>query len=109
MPFQPERPRILVSDGGFELAGAVPHPIAVGWSQVNQINAFKRDLFSIDLICFEFYLEKGTVVEVDEEMENFDRLVEVLPVRFEGFDTGWWDKVAKPAFATNFTEVWRRS
>ena len=75
------------------------------WRQVQAIHAFKRDLLSVDLICLAFALPDG-VVEVDEEMEGYHSLVTELPNRFPGIDAGWWEKVAHPPFATNWTTLW---
>jgi hypothetical protein len=79
------------------------------WGATNCINAFKVDLFTIDMICFEFYQGDGSRIEINEQMGGFDLVVEVLPGRFKGFDRDWLGKVAKSAFATNFTELWKKS
>lgn len=104
-----EKSKIVLHDLGFELIDANGNPYPVTWSNVRGISAFKRDIFSYDLICFEFHLiDKNLFLEVNEEMEGFGLLLKALPSRFEGFDTEWWSKVVKPAFVTNFTEIWRR-
>jgi hypothetical protein len=104
-----EKSKIILYDLGFELIDKDGHPHPVFWSNVGRINAYKVDLFAYDLICFEFHLlDKKAVLEVNEEMEGFDLLLKTLPGRFEGFDTEWWSKVVHPAFATNFTELWKR-
>jgi len=104
-----EKSKIILHDLGFELIDANGNPYPLMWTQISCINAFKRDLFSYDLICFEFQIaDKKLVLEVNEEMDGFDLLVKALPDRFEDFDTEWFSKVFQPAFATNFTEIWRR-
>ena len=99
---------ITFSDVGFSVEFRGRHS-RVEWSQVNRINAFKRDLFSVDLICLEFHQEGVEApVEIDEEMDGYAVLKKILPDKFEGFDRDWWPKVAHPAFATNFSKLWAR-
>ena len=80
---------------------------SVDWADVVMVMAFKRDLFTYDLICLAMDLTDGTWVEVDEEMEGFKELQETLPRVLRGLDADWWGKVAFPAFATNATTIWR--
>jgi hypothetical protein len=69
------------------------------------IHAFKRDLFTVDLICLAFSLPDG-VVQVDEEMVGYQSLLAELPSHYPGYYAGWWEKVAHPPFATNWTLLW---
>ena len=100
---------IVVDDFGFQVIDAKQNRNPVRWNDVNRIQAFKRDLFSVDLICFQFHLD-GTeqLVEVDEQMDGFAVFEKILPEKFKGFDCDWFPKVAHPAFATNLTEIWIR-
>jgi hypothetical protein len=106
-----EEKRININDQGFDVIGQktqMKHG-TVTWTKVSCINAFKRDLFSLDLICFEFYQDVAErPVEVDEQMEGFKLLSDILPKRFNGFDENWFSKVFQPAFATNLTEIWKK-
>ena len=102
-----EERKIRINEDGFEVRSDKEIERAVKWERVRLIDAFKRDLFTVDLICLRFYEQgEGLPVEVNEEMDGFGPLVDALPMKFEGFDQAWWDKVAKPAFATNLTELW---
>jgi hypothetical protein len=100
---------IVVDDSGFQVIDTKRNRNLVRWSEVWRIQAFKRDLFAVDLICFQLYLD-GTeqIVEVDEQMDGFAAFEKILPEKFKGFDPDWFPKVANPAFAPNLTEIWIR-
>ena len=99
---------ISLSDEGFQIHDPKGKVIFVQWAAINSINTFKVDLFTVDMICFEFYQNDESRVEINEHMEGYKAIVDILPSKFEGFDQDWFSKVFKPAFATNFTEVWKR-
>jgi hypothetical protein len=88
------------SDGSFESAD-------IAWNQVMRIAAFKRDMFSVDLICLAFETN-SSALEVDEEMEGWEKLLESLPNYFEKIllREEWWNEVAHPAFAINLTQIY---
>src|ERR1700687_5457122 len=56
----------------------------IAWTNICKIAAFKRDLLSTDLICWEIELKEGfrrgweeiKVIEIDEEMEGFQGVFE---------------------------------
>ena len=103
-----EEGKILLNDQSFVLLNGKGESHAVTWNSVNLIRAFKRDLFSVDLICLEFQQDEGRVIEVDEHMAGYKDLIKVLSVHFKGIDQGWYLKVVQPAFELCLTEVWRR-
>ena len=80
------------------------------WRDLNAIVAYKRDLYTVDLICLGFVTANGTI-EVHEEMEGWSRLIEELPVRFPGVPplSDWWERVAKPPFAPSVTKLFERT
>ena len=81
------------------------------WEVVERVEAFKRDLFSVDLICLEFTAQNGEGIEIDEDDEPWRRLVEQLPARLEGCLAleSWFSDVAFPAFETNRRVIFDRS
>jgi hypothetical protein len=95
-----ERLRVERSDGSAELI----------WKKVEEVHAFKRDLFTTDLICLAFKRE-GTndYIEVHEEMEGYHDLLQTLPSRLPGFTLAWFSDVAFPAFETNHQTIWKRA
>lgn len=77
------------------------------WSDVCRICGFKRDLYSVDLICLAFQIP-DKVFEINEEMEGYHAIIETMPVHFPGLEPQWWTKIALPSFATNLTTIWEK-
>jgi hypothetical protein len=82
----------------------------VAWEDVVKVEAFKRDLYAVDLICLSLLFEDNKSIEIDEEMEGWDSLVEKLTEYLPGSQkfTDWFDGVAFPAFKRNLTVIYRR-
>ncbi len=83
----------------------------LAWQDVNTIEAFKRDLYAVDLICLAIILKDHKIVEINEEMEGWDSLVEKLPDYLPGCRkfAEWFSVVAFPAFQPNVTEIYHRA
>lgn len=80
------------------------------WSEVEEVHAFKRDLFTADLICLAFKRTgKDEYWEIHEEMADYHDLLEILPRHLPEFTLNWFSEVAFPAFATDHRIVWRRT
>jgi hypothetical protein len=95
-----DRLRLDRSDGRVELP----------WKRVEEVRAFKRDLFTTDLICVAFKREgRNEYIEVHEEMAGYHDLLQTLPSRLPGFTLAWFSEVAFPAFETNHRTIWKRS
>jgi hypothetical protein len=75
------------------------------WLQVQRIFGFKRDRYTVDMICIAFVL-RDTTVEINEEMDGYDSVIAALPKHFSGLEAEWWAKVAFPPFETNWTTIW---
>ncbi len=79
------------------------------WNEVEEVHAFKRDLFATDLICLAFKrIEKEEYYELHEEMAGYHDLIEGLPAHLPGFTLQWFSEVAFPAFETNHRIIWKR-
>ncbi len=79
----------------------------VRWDQVEEIRAFKQDLFTVDRICWGFCCRgDASAVVVNEEMLGFQELREAVESRFGVKEEDWFRKVAFPAFARNMTVIW---
>jgi hypothetical protein len=75
---------------------------------VCRIEAYKLDLFSYDAIAFDIELSDGSIVsccEEDNEWKSIKKVVESLPLA----DTGWWAKVAFPAFRDNRIVIYEKN
>jgi len=76
------------------------------WSEILEIRAFKRDLFTVDQVRFTF-LMNGQWADVWEEQPGFTELVTQLETRFPSV-VGWESKIMHPAFARNETVLYKR-
>jgi hypothetical protein len=80
------------------------------WSEVEEVHAYKRDLFATDLICLAFKKSgKEEYWEVHEEMAGYHDLLEALQGHLPKFTLEWFSDVAFPAFETKHRVIWRRS
>jgi len=80
------------------------------WSEVEEVHAYKRDLFTTDLICLAFKRSgKEEYYEIHEEMAGYHDLLEVLQSRLPKFSLEWIFDVAIPAFETKHQIIWKRS
>ena len=83
---------------------------SVLWTAVSEISAYKRDLFSVDLICVGIKAQddgREQCLELHEEMKGFKTFMATLDTLFTFRDPDWWSKVAFPAFETNLTILWK--
>jgi hypothetical protein len=106
-----QRPgEIRCDESGFAVSGASVGATSLNWSEVRTVLAYKPDLYTTDLICLGFTALDGTI-EVDEEMQGWSQLVERLPSLLPGTPplSDWWERVAKPPFATCVTKLFERT
>jgi hypothetical protein len=81
----------------------------LAWAEVNEAIAYKRDCYSVDLICIAFG-NKGNGVEINEEMPEWNSIVKALPCYLPGCmsEDSWFQQVAFPAFETNTVHIFSR-
>jgi hypothetical protein len=81
------------------------------WNEVVKVTAYKRDLFSTDLICVFLSRIDETGLEVHEEMNNWMVFISSLPEHLPGCKAmeSWFQAIMHPAFATNTTELYSRA
>lgn len=97
---------ITLTRNGFDVVSADGDSGSVVWTDVREIVAFKRNLLTVDLICFGFRVDESECcLEVDEECDGYEELVTEVERRFE-IESDWWSKVAFPPFETNFRTLW---
>ena len=97
---------IVTDREGFKIVKEVALLEAVAWPSVSIIVAYKRDLITTDLICFEIVLDDGSMIEINEEMDGFDLFLNGLESTFESYNRTWPDSVVLPPFAPNRTLVY---
>src|SRR5213082_145366 len=54
-------------------------PLSMNWSEVCKAVAFKRDLFSVDLVCLFLSRQDGSGLELDEDMKGWKEFIAALP------------------------------
>ena len=107
LPSEPAKRTIRYDDAGFDVVAEEGVTIQITWDSVVEIVVFKRDLFSIDEICFGFRCYgRNDYKWVGEEDLEFAALQTELEKRFSGFRTDWFHEVAVPAFQENWTVIW---
>ena len=80
------------------------------WSEVEEVHAYKRDLFTTDSICVAFKKSRREeYYEIHEEMAGYHDLLEALPSHLPKFTRDWFLAVALPAFETNRQVIWKKS
>ncbi len=103
--FKPRDEPILTTDEGCSCGDT-----RVTWSEIDEVHAFKKALFTTDLICLEFVTSHGTSFVLHEERPGWDELLEHLPRILSGFPPrdAWWGEVAFPPFATSPRILYKR-
>ncbi|WP_419804547.1 hypothetical protein [Terriglobus sp.] len=83
----------------------------VRWDQVERVTAFKRDLYTVDMLCLLILLgEDQAIFELNEQMEGYNEFVAAMDIALPGAMpwAQWFMAVAFPAFATNPLCIYRR-
>jgi hypothetical protein len=80
------------------------------WSEVTQVSVFKRDCFTVDLICLAFELNGSHFTEVNEEAVGWKALVDALPNYLPGAlsQDEWWNDVVTPPFELCWKDLYKR-
>lgn len=84
--------------------------IVIAWKETVRVEAFKRDLYAVDLICLLVLLKDNKALEINEGMEGFESLAGKLPEYLPGCQKfeEWFQVVAFPAFKENNTVIYER-
>jgi hypothetical protein len=97
-----EELRLMMSDVDLALFKDGTEVWRFRWDAVTRIVTYKRDLFTVDLICLDFFLEPQQLsYSTHEEMQGFRDLCEQMSRLFPSIGEGWWSEVAFPAFTPN--------
>lgn len=79
----------------------------IRWEEVKEVVAYKDDVFAYDIICVGFRVGDEPYYQCcDEEHKGWDELHRELAERFGVRLEDWWQGVAFPAFARNWTILW---
>jgi len=85
----------------------------IKWSEIDSIDAFKRDMFSYDLICIQISGPKSAQsepIEIDEEDPKWEAVMVALSKYLPQIKPWceWFSAVAFPAFAINSLRIYER-
>lgn len=105
---------LVLTPDGFEI---VPlkrrknQAVRVDWQRVLEVQGYKRDLITTDLVCIAFVLENDTTVEIDEEMRGFTALCEELPAALPGVlpSERWYQDIAFGPAETKMARLFVRA
>ena len=83
---------------------------AIRWSDVARAAAYKRNLFTYDLMCVLLARADGSAVEVTEEMDGWTEFLGAMPNRLPGCrpHTKWYFEVMLPPFEARYQEIFVR-
>jgi hypothetical protein len=101
---------VRVESDTFSVEGIKPPRKPIALHDIQEVIFFKRDEWTMDLICCDVVVRTENGIEtwfLHEDLPGWDdfiHLLECLP----GFDHEWFRKVAWPAFAPNPTSVFKR-
>ncbi len=102
--------RLEITDGGLALFESGREVYRFQWADVSKVETYKRDLFSVDMICLEFAVDADQLVYIThDEMDGFNELSCRLTQYFPSIAPNWWNEVAFPAFATKHRILYERS
>lgn len=81
----------------------------IPWTNIQKVAAFKRDCYTVDLICIAFETP-DSVYEINEEMASWPAFVQEIATHLPGCLKAeeWYEAVMFPAFETNRTMLYSR-
>ncbi len=80
----------------------------INWSDIKQINAYKKDVYVYDLVVMEIVIGEN-ILTINEETPGWFQLIIKLKEVFQDIPKDWDIKIIQPAFAENFTNIYNRS
>ncbi len=92
--------RLFVSDDAFTVVRRAD-ALVVPWDAVLRVEAYKRDLLTVDLLCL-MLTTRDSRVEIDEDMSGYSEVEAKLCKRL-GISGDWKSVVLFPAFVANST------
>ena len=101
--------KIEMTTSGFRIAQPNQPPLEISWREITRIVAYKRDLLTTDLVCFDIETEQANNLRtftIHEEAEGFDLLDAEFGRVLTGYNSIWRNKVILPPFAPNRTTIY---
>ena len=107
---EPDPVHLVVFDHRFQALRGEELLFEIKLLNILTVTAYKRDLGTSDLVCFEICVETGRepmVYTIDEEQKGFDD-VDHLFHELPGYVIPWRERVILPVFEQRTTEIYRR-
>ena len=98
---------ILINNDGFVIDDG-KSTIQIKWVNIKRIDAFKRDLLTIDQICLEIEANNKNFY-CSEDHEGWIEFEEKLRQTFNQIDNNWISKVTDPPFEESRTTIFLRA
>lgn len=100
--------QIIRTSNGLELHTLGELNWSLAWDEVTAVVAYKRDLYSVDQVCFGFRIldDQQDYLVIDEDTPGFKSIVDDLTKRTEGAWPEKFSEVTSPAFELCWTELW---
>ena len=97
-----EQLRLAVTDADVQLFADDRVVWRFRWSEVTKIVTYKRDLFTVYLVCLDFFVASQDLnYPTHEEMHGFRDMCDRMHLLFPSIGVGWWSEVMFPPFVTN--------
>ena len=99
--------RLFVADDSVTLFADDQHAWTFQWTEVTRVDTYKRDLFTVDMICLDFTVAARQLsYPTHDGMQGFDVLCRRLCDAYPSIAPDWWFQVAFPAFATQHSVLY---
>jgi hypothetical protein len=101
--------KIEMTTSGFRIAQPSQLPFEISWQEITHIVAYKKDLLTTDLVCFDIETGRADNLRtftIHEEAEGFELLDAEFGRVLTGYNSMWRIKVIQPPFATNRTTIY---
>ncbi|ALI98311.1 hypothetical protein [Rufibacter tibetensis] len=82
--------------------------LALSWSELNTIVAYKQDLYTYDVICLDVFTIHGQSFNINEDTPGWFQFLERLNKTFPSIDKGWQKEVSIQSFETKLTLLYDR-
>ncbi len=79
----------------------------IKWSEIDQINAYKKDVYAYDIVLMEIVCGEKTLI-INEETPGWFFLVLKLKQVFKEIPENWDMEITQPAFRENYTVIYSK-
>lgn len=77
------------------------------WTDITEINAYKKDLVTIDTIAMQIVFGDKQI-EITEELPGWYQFVARTKIAFPSIPKDWDMEIVHPPFATNYTKLYSK-